>query len=109
MWSTPIGRLRAIGLLEGSSFVLLLAIAMPLKYVWGEPLAVRIVGSAHGALFVAYVAALALAARAHDWPVARSFVAFVAAWLPLGTFFLDGSLRREDEGHRQRSTPAGTT
>ena len=45
---------RIIAYLEGISFLLLLGVAMPLKYHWGMPLAVRIMGSLHGFLFVAY-------------------------------------------------------
>ena len=48
MTHTPIGRLRLVGIAEGISFLILLGIAMPLKYVWGQPLAVRIVGLIHG-------------------------------------------------------------
>ena len=55
--TTTIGRLRVIGLLEGISFLVLLGVAMPLKYVWDEPQAVRGVGMAHGVLFLAYVTA----------------------------------------------------
>ncbi|MGQ0439259.1 DUF3817 domain-containing protein, partial [Bacillus sp. B-TM1] len=48
MLSTPIGRLRAIGLVEGISFLLLLFVAMPLKYFAGFATAVKITGMAHG-------------------------------------------------------------
>ena len=49
------------GKIEGWSYLILLFIAMPLKYIFDMPLAVRIVGSAHGLLFVAYVILLGLA------------------------------------------------
>ncbi len=52
--NTPLNRFRAIALLEGLSFVLLLFIAMPLKYLAGMPLGVKVVGWAHGMLFVLY-------------------------------------------------------
>ncbi|HTO03360.1 MAG TPA: DUF3817 domain-containing protein, partial [Opitutus sp.] len=48
---TPLSRLRFIGWWEGVSFLVLLGIAMPLKYLAGEPAAVRVVGMAHGILF----------------------------------------------------------
>jgi integral membrane protein len=51
-------RLRAVALLEGVSYLLLLFVAMPLKYFWEMPLAVRIVGSLHGMLFIVFLAAL---------------------------------------------------
>ena len=55
---TPLRQLRLVALLEGTSFVVLLFIAMPLKYLADLPLAVRIVGSVHGALFLMFLAVL---------------------------------------------------
>jgi integral membrane protein len=98
MLKTAIGRLRVIGLAEGISFLVLLGIAMPLKYAAGMPMAVRVVGSIHGGLFVLFVGALLLAARAHRWSLSRVAGAFVASLVPFGTFVLDASLRREEEG-----------
>ena len=54
MLRSPIGRLRAVGLAEGVSFLLLLGVAMPLKYAAGYPQAVRIVGWVHGLFFMGY-------------------------------------------------------
>ena len=98
---TALRQLRLVALLEGSSFLILLFGAMPLKYLAGMPLAVRIVGSIHGALFIAFVVALYRAASARDWPWRRSAAAFVASILPFGTFVFDGSLRREIESLRK--------
>jgi integral membrane protein len=97
---TALRQLRLVALLEGSSFLILLFVAMPLKYLAGMPLAVRVVGSIHGALFIAFVVALYRAARARDWPRRRSARAFVASILPFGTFVFDASLRREIESLR---------
>ena len=97
---TALRQLRLVALLEGSSFLILLFAAMPLKYLAGMPLAVRIVGSIHGALFIAFVVALYRAAHACDWPLRRSVTAFVASILPFGTFVFDGALRREIESLR---------
>ena len=94
---TALRQLRLVALLEGSSFLILLFVAMPLKYLAGMPLAVRIVGSIHGALFIAFVVALYRAATARDWARRRSVTAFVASILPFGTFVFDASLRREVE------------
>jgi integral membrane protein len=84
-----------VALLEGLSFVVLLFVAMPLKYLAGMPLAVRIVGSIHGALFLAFLAVLYRAAGARRWPLGRALLAFTASIVPFGTFVLDRSLRRE--------------
>jgi integral membrane protein len=98
MLKTAIGRLRAIGLAEGISFLVLLGIAMPLKYAAGMPMAVRVVGSIHGGLFVLFVAALLHVAYAHRWPLSRVAGAFIASLVPFGTFVLDARLRREEQG-----------
>jgi integral membrane protein len=100
MLATPLGRLRAIGLLEGVSFLLLLGVAMPLKYMAGMPMAVSVVGMAHGVLFVLYVAAVAHVMFARRWPIDRALTAVMAAVVPFGPFLLDGRLRREDEETR---------
>ena len=94
---TPLGRLRTIGLWEGVSFLVLLIIAMPLKYMMGMPLAVKYTGSAHGALFVIYVGLAYYAKEVYQWPFKKFLMAFMAAWLPLGTFFFDARLKKDQE------------
>ena len=89
--------LRLVGLLEGLSFLVLLFIAMPLKYLADLPLAVRVVGGLHGGLFLLFVAALLRVALVRDWPLSRSLVAFGASLVPWGTFVLDRQLKRELE------------
>jgi len=92
---TVLRQLRLVALLEGSSFLALLFIAMPLKYLAGLPLAVRIVGSVHGLLFLLFMAALYRAGLERAWPLRRSLLAFVSSIVPFGTFVFDRSLRRE--------------
>jgi integral membrane protein len=88
-------QLRWIAIAEGASFVLLLFVAMPLKYWAGLPLAVRVVGLVHGLLFVGFVWALFQAAVERSWPPKRWGAAFVASLLPFGTFVFDRTLKRE--------------
>lgn len=95
MPTTPLSQLRWIAFLEGISYLVLLFVAMPLKYAFGQPLGVRIVGALHGVLFVMFVVALVRAATTHGWSLLRSALAFVASLVPFGTFVLDRSLRRE--------------
>lgn len=97
MLKTPLGRFRAIALLEGVSFLVLLFIAMPLKYWAGMPLAVRVVGLAHGVLFLAYLPSLLEVAVAHRWSLPRTVAAFGASLVPFGTFVLEARLRREQQ------------
>lgn len=87
--TTTIGRLRLIGFLEGVSFLLLLGIAMPLKYVWGDPQAVRVVGMAHGVLFLAYLAATLQATLEYEWTWKRAALVAAASLVPFGTFYAD--------------------
>jgi integral membrane protein len=95
MLKTPIGRLRAVGLLEGTSFLVLLFIAMPLKYAAGMPLAVKLAGWAHGVLFMIYLLVLGHSASTLRWPLMRVGAAFMAGLLPFGPFVLDARLRRD--------------
>lgn len=93
---TPVGRLRIIAILEGVSFLVLLGIAMPLKYGWGFDSAVRWTGWAHGVLFIVFCFALVIAMQAAKWPIWKAGVVFIAALLPFGPFVIDRRLRDED-------------
>lgn len=98
---TSLGRLRVIGFWEGVSFLVLLGIAMPLKYFAGWPLAVRVVGMAHGVLFLLYLWAAIQAALEHDWRWRRTALVLVASLLPAGPFVVEAKiLRAESEGKR---------
>lgn len=98
MLNNPIGRLRAVAFVEGCSYLVLLGIAMPLKYLAGFPLAVRVVGAIHGGLFVIFCVALAQAWFAARWPISRAGLVFASSLVPFGTFLMDPSLRREEDG-----------
>jgi integral membrane protein len=93
---TPIGQLRLVAILEGVSFLILLGVAMPLKYLHGIDTAVRVVGWVHGILFMLFCAALVLAMRATRWTPLQAGVVFAAALVPFGPFLIDGRLRRAD-------------
>jgi integral membrane protein len=100
MLKTPMGRLRVVAFIEGCSFLLLLGVAMPLKYFAGLPLAVRIVGSLHGGLFILFCVALLQAMLAARWSMLRAGVVFASSLVPFGTFVIDGRLKKEDEALR---------
>jgi integral membrane protein len=91
---TPLGRLRVIGFWEGVSFLVLLCIAMPLKYFAGWPDAVRVVGMAHGVLFILYVAAALHATVSYQWSWRRAAAILAASVLPAGPFIVDAKLLR---------------
>lgn len=92
---TSLGRLRAVGFLEGVSFLVLLVIAMPLKYLAGRPEAVRLVGMAHGVLFVVYVLLVLQVSIERSWSWRKALLALAASVVPLGTFWADKKLFRE--------------
>lgn len=92
---TPLGRLRVIGWWEGVSFLVLLLVAMPLKYIWDLPQAVRVVGMAHGVLFMLYVLAAIQAALEYDWPWKKTALVLIASVLPAGPFIVDAKILRE--------------
>jgi integral membrane protein len=89
MFSTDLSRLRIVGILEGISFLLLLFVAMPLKYLADQPLAVRYVGMAHGVLFLLYLLAIVPVALDHRWSWKTIGLAVLASVLPAGPFVFD--------------------
>jgi integral membrane protein len=97
-FNTPIGRLRLVGFIEGLSYLILLGIAMPLKYFADMPLAVRIVGSAHGGLFVLFFLCVAEVSFRRSWWSAKFWgAAFVASLIPFGTFVFDNWLKQLEQ------------
>jgi integral membrane protein len=98
--TNAVSLLRAIGHVEAISFLILLFIAMPLKYLAGMPMAVKVAGWIHGMLFMALIVALVRAKLAARWPVSRAGLVLVAALLPFGPFMIDRRMR-EYEGQYQ--------
>jgi integral membrane protein len=91
-----ISNLRLIGFMEGVSFLVLLLIAMPLKYYLGFPMAVKITGWIHGMLFILYIVMVLMAIKAMEWNWFSTLVALAASLVPIGTFVLDKSLKRRE-------------
>ena len=92
MFSTLIGRLRLTGFVEGLSYLVLLFIAMPLKYIWDKPEAVRAVGSIHGFLFILFIYFIVQAAIEKSWTRREVLIALVSSVVPFGTFYADSRL-----------------
>jgi integral membrane protein len=91
-----IRKFRMTALAEGSSFLLLLFVAMPMKYAMGMPRVVTVVGAIHGILFLAYVTQLAKLRTTHQWDNTFAFYAFLASLLPFGPFLFDKQLREKE-------------
>ena len=94
---SALNRLRYIGILEGTSFLVLLGIAMPVKYVWGMPEMVKYTGWAHGLLFVLYLMAVAHVALLYRWSFLKILGAAAASVVPFGPFILDARLLKKEE------------
>ena len=87
--------LRILGNIEGISYLLLLGVAMPMKYYFEIPMAVKIVGMAHGVLFVAYCLLLAACMKKFIWTLKFGAYLFIATLIPFGTFVTDRKLRNK--------------
>ena len=94
--NTSVGRLRLCGMFEAISFLLLLGIAMPLKYLAGWPMAVRWVGMAHGVLFMLYVLLVLLAWLDKKIPVVHALLAVICSVIPFGPFLIDRKLAADE-------------
>ena len=88
MLENSFSRFRLISFIEGISYLILIFIAMPLKYFAGIPLAVKIVGMAHGVLFILFVLALIIASKKYKWHF-LSFQLFVYSLIPFGFILIE--------------------
>ncbi len=89
---TQIGRLRVIAFIEGVSFLVILFITMPLKYMYGMGEPNKIVGMAHGVLFILYVLAVIQSKIEYNWAGKKTALALLASIIPFGTFWADKKL-----------------
>ncbi len=94
---------RIIGFLEAWSYLILLLVAMPLKYIWGRPEFVFWTGSFHGLFFVLYCFAILAMMVFCGWRLRLSSLAFLAAFFPFGPFIFE---RRYLDGPRRDAGPA---
>ncbi|MFC6333383.1 MFS transporter [Paenibacillus septentrionalis] len=101
----PIQCLRVLGLLDGISLLVLLFIAMPLKYWAGMPLAVTIVGAIHGLIFTLYALSIAAAQLFIQWKLYWSVLAVAVAFIPFGNFVLDRYLKKREDSFLAKPIP----
>jgi integral membrane protein len=88
--STSVGLLRLIAFLEGVSFVVLLFVAMPVKYVLGNDTWVKTVGQAHGLLFVLLIVITLFVGYKKQWKlIGIPAKVMVSSIVPFGTFYVD--------------------
>lgn len=89
--TSALGALRLLALLEGISY-LLFALTMPLKYMYEMPMPNKVVGMAHGVLFIAYCAFVFIVNQEKKWSFATNFWAYLASLIPFGTFVADAKI-----------------
>jgi len=80
---------RLIAFLEGVSYLLLLFIAVPVKYALGDPGYVKLLGMPHGILFVAYLGFAFYFKQEQNWSLKTLVVVLLGSVLPFGTFYVD--------------------
>lgn len=88
-------QIRFIGMIEGISYLVLLFVSMPLKYIFKFPQAVIINGWVHGFLFVLLAIGILKTWVLCKWPFKRALIAGIASLVPFGTFWFDKSLQKE--------------
>lgn len=95
--NSDIGRLRMAGIAEGISFIVLLFIAMPIKYIAGDPRMVLYVGWVHGLLFMLFILALVTVKINREWRFRKAFLSFLSSLIPFGTFVMDRNWKKEEQ------------
>ncbi|PAW91964.1 hypothetical protein CKK33_00025 [Mucilaginibacter sp. MD40] len=95
--STNIGRLRIIAFLEGISLLLLIFIAVPLKYFGHNPAMVKAMGPVHGVLFLLFIYNTISVGIEQRWPRSVIYKVLVACVIPFGTFYVDRKVLRKEK------------
>lgn len=80
---------KIIALLEGISLLLLLGFAMPMKYMFDLPVYVRVIGMAHGLLFIAYIVLAIMNKIEERWETKKFLIICAASVIPFGTFYIE--------------------
>jgi integral membrane protein len=98
--TSKIGRLRLVALLEGMSLIVLVMVAMPLKYAYGDPSLVKTMGPIHGCLFLFFVINTLSAGVEYKWSFSQTtWKVLLACIIPFGTFYIDYAILRKIHEH----------
>jgi len=93
MKKTSLEKFRLINFIEGMSFILLVFVAMPLKYIKGIAIATKIMGMTHGILFIIFLLLGLKAWVAVKWSFMQTIIFFIASLIPFGTFFTKNKIK----------------
>ena len=80
---------RFFAFLEGISYILLLFIAVPIKYLLNDPTYVKLLGMPHGILFIVYIILSVIGKNNFKWSYLEFFIVSAASLIPFGTFYVD--------------------
>lgn len=80
---------RIVAFLEGVSYILLLGIAVPIKYGFNDPTYVKLLGMPHGLLFVAYIFLAFMVSSELNWKSKTLWIVLLASIIPFGTFYIE--------------------
>ena len=89
LFKSPVGRLRIVAFLEGCSLLLLIFIAMPIKYLMNIPEATQAIGMVHGVLFVIFIFATIFISIIQKWSFMNVMMVMASSVLSFGTFYID--------------------
>lgn len=90
LFKTSTGRLRIIAMLEGTSLLVLVFIAVPLKYCMHTPTVAQVMGPIHGALFLLFIFNTLSVGVAQNWQFrTTTWKVLLACIIPFGTFYID--------------------
>lgn len=95
-FTTTTGRLRLLALLEGFSLLILVFIAVPLKYIFHDPDWVRYIGPVHGVLFLLFIFNTLRVGVEENWKFKETtWKVLIACIIPFGTFYVDYKILRK--------------
>jgi len=80
---------KIVSYLEGISYLLLLGVGVPLKYLANDPSWVKALGMPHGILFMAYIILAIVVRQIKNWDVKTTIIVLLASVIPFGTFYVD--------------------
>jgi integral membrane protein len=93
LFKTKVGRLRIIGFLEGISLLVLVFVAVPMKYYWHNPSFTKTLGPIHGALFLLFIFnTLSVGVEQHWKFKTTTWKVILACFIPFGTFYIDNKI-----------------
>ncbi len=87
---------KKLAIAEGISFLIILGITMPLKYIMNNGMPNKIVGMIHGSLFIYYCIAVIIVKDKFGWDFKKTAIALIAAVIPFGTFYVEKKMIAEE-------------